>query len=133
MMTRQLTSLQEEFVVAFTATNDAIGNAAEAARLAGYDPKYAREVGRQLLGKAHVQQAIREANQRQICGALATKAVALLERVIDDNSVPMKVRVEAAKTVLDRGGYGALPGGKPLDDDRHDSELSYAELEAKIR
>src|SRR6476646_5829121 len=99
-----LSDQQREFVTAFTSVPGAIGNASEAARRARYSVHSAREIGRQLLDKPHVQEAIREANQRLISGQIATKAVALLERVIDDESAPIKVRVEAAKTILDRGG-----------------------------
>src|SRR5882757_6351413 len=79
----KLTDQQFEFVTKFTSVPAAIGNASEAARQAGYSARSAAEIGRQLLEKPHVQTAIREANQRLISGQIATKAVALLERVID--------------------------------------------------
>src|SRR5438309_741957 len=74
---RALTEQQQRFVTAFTIDPGAIGNASEAARRAGYSEHSAREIGRQLLDKPHVQVAIREANQRQISGQMATKAIAL--------------------------------------------------------
>jgi hypothetical protein len=128
----KLTDQQFEFVTKFTSVPAAIGNASEAARQAGYSARSAAEIGRQLLEKPHVQTAIREANQRLISGQIATKAVALLERVIDDALAPIKVRVEAAKTILDRGGFGAAPAGLNDEDGKHPSEMTEAQLYARI-
>lgn len=102
---RALTEKQRSFVVAYTSEPGALGNASAAARAAGYSEKTARVIGWQLLATPHVREAINEANRDQLSGRIATKAVALLERVIDDESVPMRDRVAAAKTVLDRGGF----------------------------
>jgi hypothetical protein len=109
-----LTPQQTDFVLHYTSTPEAIGNAAAAARLAGYSEPYARELGRQLLDKPHVRAAVDEANRQAVSGRLATKAVALLERVIEDESAPVKVRVDAAKAVLDRAGW---PAGRPTNED----------------
>lgn len=100
----QLTDQQRQFVVHYTSDPEAIGNGAEAARRAGYSTNSAREIARQLLDKPHIRAAIEKANRDAISGRLSTKAVALLERVMDDESAPAKVRVDAAKTVLDRAG-----------------------------
>ena len=135
MRDNSLTDQQRQFVVAFTSDPGAIGNASEAARRAGYSEKSARELGRQLLDKPHVLEAIHDANRRQISGVMATKATALLERVVDDEAQPMKLRVDAAKTILDRAGYvppkaaeHETPGDrKPV------AEMTEAELEAFIR
>jgi Terminase small subunit len=124
----RLTDQQLDFVTKFTSVPGAIGNASEAARQAGYSARSAAEIGRQLLEKAHVQDAIREANQRLISGQIATKAVALLEKVIDDESVNIKVRVEAAKTILDRGGFGAQGSGRDPRTNKHPSEMTEAEM-----
>ena len=109
-----LTPQQADFVLHYTSTPEAIGNAAAAARLAGYSEQSARELGRQLLDKPHVRAAVDEANRQAVSGRLATKAVALLERVIEDESAPVKVRVDAAKAVLDRAGW---PAGRPTMED----------------
>lgn len=135
MRTTELTDQQRAFVHHFTSTPGAIGNASAAARMAGYSEKCDAEMGRQLLQKPHVRKAIDEANRRSISGTLATKAVCLLERVIDDEGAPIKVRVEAAKTILDRAGIvppsvaerTEAQGGKLL------SEMTMEELEAFIR
>ena len=102
-----LTPQQAEFVLHYTSTPGAVGNASESARRAGYSETSARELGRQLLDKTHVRAAVDEANRQAVSGRLTTKAVALLERVIEDEAAPMKVRVDAAKAVLDRAGWTA--------------------------
>lgn len=131
-----LTPQQTDFVLHYTSTPAAIGNAAAAARLAGYSEPYARELGRQLLDKPHVRAAVDEANRQAVSGRLATKAVALLERVIEDESAPVKVRVDAAKAVLDRAGWAAgrpqaesnargfLRAGSPTPDPEQSAALS---------
>jgi hypothetical protein len=128
-----LTDQQQEFVTKFTSVPGAIGNASESARQAGYSARSAAEIGRQLLEKAHVRDAIHEANQRLISGQLATKAVALLEKVIEDASAPIKTRVEAAKTILDRGGFGAQGSGRLPGSSKHPSEMTEAELAEALK
>jgi phage terminase small subunit len=105
--TDDLTEMQAAFVMGFTSEPGSIGNASEAARRAGYSAASATEIGRQLLGKPHIRAAIDAANRSAISGRLATKGIALLERVIDDEGAPLKVRVQAALGLLDRGGYGS--------------------------
>ena len=135
MRTVELTEQQRAFVAHFTSTPGAIGNAAAAARMAGYSERCAREIGRQLLDKPHVRKAIDEANRQSISGTLATKAVGLLERVIDDEDAPLKVRVEAAKTILDRAGIvqPSVSERVAAGDGKLLSEMSVNELEAFIR
>lgn len=131
---RRLTDMQAAFVVAFTTVPNAIGNAAASARLAGYSENSAKELGRRLVDLPHVQAAIREANQQQISGQMATKAIALLGRVIEDESVPMKTRVDAARTILDRAGYSALPPAAPKRlTDKTMSEMTADELRETMR
>lgn len=101
-----LTEMQAAFVIAYTTDPSALGNAAAAARKAGYSARSARELGRRLVDLPHVKAAIDAANRSAISGRLATKGIALLERVIDDEAAPLKVRVQAALGLLDRGGYG---------------------------
>ena len=134
MRENKLTEMQVAFVLHFTSTPGAIGNASESARRAGYSERTAAEQGRQLLDKPHVQAAITDANKAQISGAMASKATALLDRIVDDESVSLRLRFDAAKSILDRAGYvppkAAEPGeggDKPLE------EMSVQELEALIR
>ena len=131
---RGLTEPQQRFVIAFTTNPAAVGNASAAARLAGYSEHSAREIGRQLLDKPHIQDAIRESNERLISSTMATKAIALLGRVIEDESVPMKTRVDAARTILDRAGFSALPPIAPNRlSDKMLSEMTAAELRETMR
>lgn len=115
MRTVTLTPQQEEFVSHFTSVPGCIGNGAASARAAGYSEANAREIARQLLDKPHVRAAVDEALRRQISGPAAAKSAALLERVVDDESAPLKLRVEAAKTILDRAGIVAVPRTPVLD------------------
>ena len=112
---RDLTEQQSEFVIAFTSTPGAIGNASEAARRARYSEKSARDIGQQLLAKPHVRAAIEEANRAQISGSLASKAVDVLRSIIEDEAAPLKIRLDAAKTVLDRSGHIAPKAREPSD------------------
>ncbi len=134
---RELTEAQQVFVMHFTSSPGAIGNAAESARRAGYSEKSARELGRQLLDKPHVRKAVEDANRHSISGKIATKAVDLLERVIDDENAPIKVRVEAAKTILDRAGIVAATAikadGKDGVPEKPLSEMTVEELEEIVR
>lgn len=98
----QPTGNQEAFALAYVANG---GNATKAAREAGYSANSSRQIGSHLLAKSHVQAAIREAQFRALNGPLASKALAVLETALDlANEVPWGVRVDAARTVLDRAG-----------------------------
>jgi hypothetical protein len=105
----QLTAQQGEFVLHFTSMPGCIGNATASARAAGYSDRSAAELGRQLLEKPHVRAAVDEALRRQISGPAAAKAAALLERVVDDETAPLRLRLDAARTILDRAGIVTLP------------------------
>ena len=130
---RALTDMQAAFVVAFTTAPGAIGNATASAKRAGYAETSARDLGRRLVALPHVQDAIRAANQQQISGALATKSIALLARVLEDEGVSMKVRVDAARTILDRAGYAASPSGAKNLSDKAMAEMTADELREVMR
>jgi phage terminase small subunit len=132
MRDNKLTDLQALFVLHFTSTPSAIGNASEAARLAGYSEKTASEQGHQLLQKAHVIGAITEANHALISSTMATKSAALLEKFVDDETVSARVRLDAAKTILDRAGYIPPKAAVPEDDEKPMEEWSVVELEEFI-
>ena len=104
----ELTDLQKAFVVAYTGEQGCVGNASKAALSAGYSPKSAHESGRQLLEKGHIRAAIDKANRAMIGGSLASKAIDVLRAIIDDPDTPQKLRLDAAKTVLDRAGLSLL-------------------------
>lgn len=134
-----LTEKQAAFVLAFTSEAGTVGNGAESARRAGYAPKHVRVQAQQLLALPHVKTAIDAANRAALSGRISTKSIALLERVVDDEAQPMKLRVEAAKTVLDRGGFGP-PTASERNADAGErgggrkllNELSPEELDARI-
>lgn len=106
------------------------GNATQAAIAAGYAPVSARQTASRLLRTPHVQEAIRRAQAHVLRSRLASKALGVLEKVLDDDQAPAGVRVDAAKTVLDRAGLSAArtPDTVP-DDDQAPSEMSLAELD----
>jgi phage terminase small subunit len=128
---RVLTEQQLCFVVEYTSGEGAIGNASEAARRAGYSPRSAAEIARQLLDKPHVRAAVDTAIKEQFGGRLAVKAVAVLEGLLDNPKVSDKVRLDTAKAVLDRAGIvarpaPAAPAENPLD------AMSIEELQAML-
>jgi phage terminase small subunit len=133
-----LTEMQRAFVVAYTNGEGCVGNASEAARRAGYSVKTAKEIGRHLVAKPHVRDAIEAANREAISGRLSVKASALLERAIDDEAAPMRVRVQAALGVLDRGGYAAPSAFEKAaalalrERDKPLHQMTRAEVEARI-
>ena len=132
---RSLTEQQAAFVAAFTGEPGAIGNAAEAARRAGYSRRSAGELGRELLTKPHVRAAIYDANRAQINGKLATKAVEVLQGILEDDTAAPKLRLDAAKTVLDRAGYIAPKAEeRPQPESEADklNKLSIEQLEAFV-
>ena len=55
--------------------------------------------------RPHIRAAINDANRAQINGALASKAIEVLKGIIDDETAAPKLRLDAAKTVLDRSGF----------------------------
>lgn len=130
-----LTDMQRRFVLEFTSGEGAIGNATQAARRAGYSEKSAHEIGRQTLDKPHVRAAIDDALRAQISGPMAAKATAYLERAIDDERLPARVRLDAAKTILDRGGLVPARSNEEAQASRLRkplSEMTVDELDALI-
>jgi phage terminase small subunit len=110
------------------------GNATKAAVDAGYSPASARQTASRLLHSPHVPDAIRRAQAHALKGRLASKALGVLEKILDDDNAPAGVRVDAAKTVLDRAGLSAarVPDPEPIDDVNL-STMTVAELDAFIR
>jgi hypothetical protein len=127
----KLTDKQQAFILGFTSEPATLGNGAASARAAGYSEKTAGEIARQLLALPHIRDAITAANREQISGRIATKAVALLERVIDDESVPIRERIVAAKSILDRGGFmppSLAERAREVADDKPLNEMTRDEL-----
>ena len=130
----KLTEKQEAFVHHITRTLGAIGNASQAAILAGYSKSSAKEIGYQNLHNKNIQQAIFETNQKQISGSLASLAVNVLREIIEDENAPQKIRLDAARTILDRSGIIAPKAEEPVQKIEKDFEdMSVEELQDFIR
>lgn len=129
---RDLTSQQAAFVDAYVGGPTGVaGNATQAALAAGYSEKSSRVIAQGLLAKAHVQQAILDSS-RSALARMAPAAVGILAHILADGNAPMKLRLEASKTVLDRVGLVAQaqpcdPREKPL------SALTLDELADAVR
>lgn len=133
---RELTEQQKAFVLHYTSTAGAVGNAAAAAREAGYSVKTSAEQGAQLLKKPHVQAAIDVALREAIGVSLSVKAVAVIESILDSKDASLKLKGDLAVKVIELSGLAdrtqtqkAKDTGlaKPL------GEQSRAELEAFVQ
>ena len=115
------------------------GNAAEAARQAGYSSRTARTIGSMLLTKSDIAALIEstkaelkaqdDANHAQVQAELkaaAIESVNVLRSVLADPDATPSARVSAALGVLDRAGHAKsdadtgpqtiiVTGGLPLD------------------
>lgn len=130
-MSTAILDQQQAFAEAYVLGN---GNATQAAIAAGYSAVSARQTASRLLHTPHVQDAIRKAQAHALKGRLATKALGVLEKILDDEDAPAGVRVDAAKTVLDRAGFAAAR--KPEGDEAYEKslhEMSMVELEEFIK
>jgi hypothetical protein len=112
------------------------GNASEAARLAGYSKTSARQIGGRLARDAKVQRLIRQEQQRVIGGRLCSQALGVLEAIMLDPAAPAGARVDACKTVLDRGGLPAIPANMIVSDgmagERALADMSLEDVQAFI-
>jgi hypothetical protein len=87
---------------------------------------------RRVLRRPVTADADRAARSERIESELASLAVDVLHQLLADEATPEKVRLDAAKAVLDRAGHGprrasAEPGARPL------SEMTIEELERIAR
>jgi hypothetical protein len=101
---RELTDRQHTFVSEYCA----LGNAAAAARAAGYSEAVARQTAHKLLLKPHIVAEIR----RQSSAMLEThlpSAVATLASIMEDPEVGTKDRVRAAEVLLRYGRPASGP------------------------
>lgn len=97
----EINDQQRAFVVALV---DNGGNATQAAIAAGYSKVSARQQAHALLDKPHVTIALRE-EQRRALSRMSSQALRVLEGLLNDNKAPHRVRIDAAKIVLDRAGH----------------------------
>lgn len=126
----RLTDQQAKFVEHFVALN---GNASEAARRAGYAEASSRTSAYRLVRTPEVQEAIRE-RMAVTLATLGHKALGVIEQILDDPKAPPGVRLDAAKTALDRCGFPALRSPEPIGSTggKQLVEMSIAELEAFV-
>lgn len=112
-----LTLQQQRFVEAFV--NNPV--ASEAAAFAGFGVKNSRQIGWQLLQKPHIIAAIKAEQQRKL-SKLSCLALSTLEQALTDEEVPMRIKIDAAKIVLDRSGFS-------VDESRATRQADEIELE----
>lgn len=102
----ELTEKQEAFAAYFVAGG---GDGKAAARAAGYAERHCAQEAYRLTRNPAVQRLIRQEQQRVIGGRLCSQAIGVLESIMLDPAAPTGARVDACKTILDRGGLPAIP------------------------
>ena len=78
---------------------------------AGYRPKNqasAAQMHVDLASKPHVLRAIRKYQKAMLSGELATLSLKVVKEILEDKTANPRVRLEAAKVAMDRGGIGDL-------------------------
>lgn len=125
---RELTEMQGAFVVAYVANG---GNGTQAAIEAGYSEQSARQQAFALTHNPRVVAAI-QTEQRRTFARIANKAIVVLEGFLDDKTAPAGVRLDAARTVLDRAGLTAKAAEADEAPKKPMSEWTIEELEAFI-
>lgn len=101
---RELTDRQQTFVREYCVH----GNAAAAARSAGYSEAVSRQTAHKLLLKPHVAAEVRRHAAAAIEAHLPS-AVATLAKIMEDQRVEPKDRVRAAEVLLKHGRPSAGP------------------------
>lgn len=77
---------------------------ARAAELAGYKVDTGSTVAYDLLHTAHVLAAIQSEVRRKLV-SLAPMALGVIQRMVKDETTPPKLRLDGARTLLDRAGH----------------------------
>lgn len=128
-----LTTKQQAFALAIAEG----ATATAAARMAGYADSSAQALrvgASRLANDSKIQQAVFQHRERRLQGPLASKALACLEGVMDDETAPPAARITAAKFILEAAGHGIenrrLAIRHPQENDRQLSDYTLAELEA---
>jgi hypothetical protein len=103
-MNRSIADRMRLFAEAYVNDPETAGNASASALKAGYAERSVGQEGYRLLRHEGVRAEI-DKLLRESLGDHASAAVALLGRVIRDEKAPLKVRVDACKTILDRAGF----------------------------
>lgn len=125
-----LTEQQVRFVAEFVSNG---GNGKQACVTAGYAAKSAHQEAYRLLRKPHVLEAVRK-EQARVLGTMSAKALHVLDQLLGDTEISPAVRLDAAKTILDRAGYVSArnPSHSISSDDRALTEMSADELRALL-
>ena len=120
----QLTDMQRAFVHALVANGM---KQTDAAKEAGYaEPRVS---GYQLRRLPHVQAAVAAEIRSQLSGDLSVKAINRLSQILDDDTAEPKIWLDAAKVVLDRGGFVAPKAAEASSGSLKDmNEMSIDEL-----
>jgi phage terminase small subunit len=106
----ELTDKQKAFAQEYVRNG---GDAAKAAKSAGYSAGNNGRIGFDLIRLPHVHALIRYEQARLLNGRLASVALATLESLMQDKDVSGAVRLDAAKTVLDRAGHISKAQARP--------------------
>jgi phage terminase small subunit len=120
-----LTPMQQRFVEVMVQSGDQV----RAAEVAGYAFSSA---GADLARNPKIQRAIAEGIASRLLTEGAPIAYALLAEVVRDKAVSARVRVDAAKTILDRGGFVPPKAAEPGGMEKTVTEMSRDELRAFI-
>ena len=127
-----LTAKRVEFVRQFVALGCSGQDAHRAAEAAGYAPASVWTVARDLLQTPAIRAAIRREQSGKLA-TLANEAIEVVGAIMRDEDAPAKVRLEAAKCVLDRAGFAAakaIGDAGTHDKDKPVSEMTREELRA---
>jgi phage terminase small subunit len=112
LTTHPLTDKQRAFAAAYAFDDEAAGNGKASAIKAGYAEKYAAQEAYRMLRNEGVRGEINRLG-REMLGDLASASIRLLGRVVKDESESTRLRIDAAKAILDRAGYIAPKAAEP--------------------
>lgn len=125
-MTSTNTDMQKRFAVEYASNG---GNATQAAKSAGYSPKSAHEIGRQLLEKPHVHEMVLKELNRLRYRSGVTGLNALIQ-IAQDEKAPANARVSAARVLCEHSGLlGADRNDSwDIDEDRYEGGIAASEV-----
>jgi phage terminase small subunit len=124
----QMTDMQRAFVSNLVENG---GNMTAAAEAAGY--KDAKVSGWRTARLPHVQTAVQAEIRRSLSTDLSTLALGVVRGILEDPTMEPKIRLDAAKVALDRGGYVAPKAADASNDGlRELHEMSVDELQRFI-
>lgn len=121
----KLTNMQQAFVEAYAQC----GNAAQAARAAGYAEKHAKGAGYRLLKIENVKEALAVALRDQAinCGPAA---IAVLKELLTSENE--RIKLTAAQDLADRSGLKAVQKNEIEISDRRTAEEIEADIAARM-